>query len=98
MSLNCKNCGANTDIQRGSCPYCGTPNAKTLSVANSEDLRTKTVNTIESFFDPSSNYRSSENSVKPNFSDEPGNSSGVDKIWIAIGIAILIVVFYLLSN
>lgn len=93
MSLNCKNCGANIDAERGSCPYCGSPNAKTLAVTNSEDPRTATVDAIKSFVDPTSNYRSSENSVKPNFSDGPGSSSGVDKIWIGIGISILVVVF-----
>jgi hypothetical protein len=93
VSLNCKNCGANIDAERGSCPYCGSSNSKALSVPNSDDPRTTTVDAIKSFVDPTSNYRSSENSVKPNFSDGAGSSSGADKIWIGIGIAILVLLF-----
>ena len=95
MSLNCKNCGATIAAEDSRCPYCGSLNAKETYSGLSEKPIKTAVNEINSFVDPISNYKSSENSIKPNFLVEQSDVSSDDKMWIGIGVVILVVVFFL---
>jgi hypothetical protein len=94
MSSNCKNCGATIAAEGSPCPYCGSVNPKETSDGLSEKPIKTAVNEINSFVDPISNYKSSDNSIKPNFSVEQSGFSSSDKIWIGIGVVILVAVFF----